>query len=272
MAARVGEREEMPPEMDNFDSPPNTPKKRPKRSRSGGDGVGFVLFLIFLLLILAIVAILSLNLFGWREAHVMPFLREAPVIGNLFTNAEVREDARTHDELTALNSAQASRIERVEYELDNYRIRLAEANATIHELQQLHDEIDRYRVAIREWNRMLAHDDPEAFAERFFDYVDPTYIPWLMGEVDTILAFDANTRRMVGILNNMEANSVGEILQQYLMTNQDHMLRLLHAMGSTRVGEVFDTMEAEVTSVMLGMMARPTPDFRRAPQQLPGAN
>jgi len=274
MAARLGERDEMPPEMDNFDSPPDTPKRRPRREGSGG--VGFVIFLIFLLLVLAVVAILSLNLFGWREDHVMPFLREAPVIRNFFANAEaregVREEARTHDELTALNSAQANRIERVEYELDALRIQLAEANARIHTLETLENEIESYRIAIREWNRMLAHTNPAEFAERFFDYVHPTYIPWLMGEADAILAFDDNTRRMVSILNNMEESSVGEMLQQYLMTDQQMMLRLLHGMGSTRLGAVLETLDSEISSVILMFMARPTPDFGAPPGtvQFPG--
>jgi len=259
MAARVGEREEMPPEMDNFDSPPDKPRRRPRRSRKGG--VGLIILTIFLLLVLAAVAILALNLFGWREAHVMPFLREAPVVRNFFTNAEARDEARTHDELSALNTAQADRIERVEYERDDLRVQLAEANARIHSLEEIEREMHTYRNAIREWNRMLAHSDPEGFANRFFDYVDPTYIPWLMGEADSILAFDDNTRRLVSVLNNMEEDTVGEMLQQYLMTDPVMMLRLLHGMGNTRLGAVLDTMDPEISAVILMFMAAPTPNF-----------
>ena len=272
MAARLGERDEMPPEMDNFDSPPDTPKRRPRRSEGNG-GVGFIVFLIFLLLIVATVAIISLNLFGWREDHVMPFLREAPVIGNFFANAEAREGAReevrTHDELTALNTAQADRIERVEYERDELRIQLAEANARIHTLEALEREIHTYRNAIRDWNRMLAHADPREFANTFLDYVHPSYIPWLMGEADAIIAFDDNTRRLVAILNNMEESSVGEMLQQYLMTDHEMMLRLLHGMGSTRLGAVLDTLDPEISSVILMFMARPTPNFGAPPRYVP---
>ena len=260
MAARLGERDEMPPEMDNFDSTPDTPKKRRRRSESG-DGVSFVIFLIFLLLILAAVAIISLNLFGWREDHVMPFLREAPVVGNFFPDVETQAVARTHDELTALNTAQADRIERVEYERDALRVQLAEANARIHALEVFENEIVTHRAAMREWNRMIAHANPREFANEFYEYVHPSNIPWLMGEVDTVLAFDDNTRRMVSVLNNMEDSSVGEILQNYLMIDPVMMLRLMRGMGSARLGEVLDTLEPEVTSQILMWMATPTPDF-----------
>jgi hypothetical protein len=265
MAARVGEREEMPPEVDNFDLPPppeKPDKSRGRSKRSGGDGFKFALFIMFLMLILAVVAILALNLFGWREAHVMPFLREAPVIRNFFANAEAREVTRTHDELSALNTAQADRIERVEYERDELRIELAEANALIHSLRELERDIVRYRTAIEEWNRMLAHADPVSFAYRFFDYVDPSIIPWLMGEVNDIQRFDDNTRRLVSILNAMEESTVGEMLVQYLHTNQDMMLRLVRGMGSVRLGEVLETIDdAEIRAIIISFMADERPDF-----------
>jgi len=270
MADRLGERADMHPEpLDNGDIelPPNYPEKRdrpPRNNRGDGGGKGGIIALVIIMLVLGgLVVALALNIGGFRENVVMRYLRNAPLIGSLFPETEPEDElvGLTPEELRRRNSTQAQQILSLE---DQIRL-LQEENRRLNyridnDLMRFYNHWDEFLEARAAFDQMLAHSDPYNFMQ-FFQDVWPDNIQALLNEAMQLLIADHDTMQQVRTLREMEEEAAGAIIERWLYTDVELMVRVLRGMSPARRGAVLESLDPAISSHILPMIGGPQPTF-----------
>ncbi|MCL2840814.1 MAG: hypothetical protein FWE05_08565 [Defluviitaleaceae bacterium] len=278
MASKPGTPPDVLPEplYDDNTSASSTPpdRKGKKASKNKGDKKGkgvkifLIILLIFVLLIGGTVVIIALNIGGFRENVIMPYLRNAPLIGTFFPDAESAYDSiadmtpeQLREEVERLQAAYNGRETRVRQLEED----LANANARINnDLIRYYMYWNEFREAQAQLGQVLTHHDPQSFLNFLLQYhnlLDLEHIPQLIEEATFAAEFDAEVREMVRTLSNMDEAAAGEVLENWMLTNTAFMVLVLRDMGASMRGEIMETLEANVRANMLLLMSEPPPIF-----------
>ena len=251
---------------DNSPSPPTS--KTVKTNKKGKGKLMF--FLILFLIIGGIAAVLILDIGGFRENVIMPYLRNAPIVGG-FIPAPVYEE---EEELTPEELLQRYTI--LSQQLESVQTQLALANQQnvtyeelIVHLRAFENAWHLYRAARAQFEQMIALGDPENFIQ-FFDFVSEDNLVQRYLEAMAMAEFIEETTAIVATLNNMDESGAGEVLENLMTTDLDLMIRALWMMTPTRRAEIFDTLEADVVTRMIVLMSPDEPIIAPAlPPALP---
>ena len=238
-------------------------KEARKRERQSGKSKGGIIAIIVFVLLLGVAtAIIALDLFGLREQHIMPHVRNIPLIGTFFPAAEYveGEDIRTPEQLRNITSAQDIQIASQERRIQDLQDQLDSANQAIANLRRFEEHHNEVSQALAEFSRVLAHGDPINFVEHF-QHVSDEHVPQLLDEARALNAFEEGIMESVRTLNNMDESSAGDVLARYLVLQPDLLVEFLVRMSAVRRGEVFDTMEYATVATMIHMMTPQEPAF-----------
>ncbi|MCL2216332.1 MAG: hypothetical protein FWB91_04845 [Defluviitaleaceae bacterium] len=276
--AKPGEQPDTPPEPlqdGDLESPPINPDKKDKKDKKSkknkGEkrGKGAIIAIVIVVLLLGgIVLVLALNIGGFRENIIMPYLRNAPLVGRFFPAEEGDPlEELTPDEMRAelnrilqQNESQQSQI----MQMDQL---LTDANFRIQDLVRFYIYWNEFREAQAAFSQMLAHSDPNNFVE-FFGYVDEVYVEQLLEEARRLMEIEEETRNLVRTLDNMEEESAGEVLETWMLQNLPLMVRVMRAMSPSMLGPILDTLEPNIRASMLQLVSMPPPTFTPIVPQL----
>lgn len=219
--------------------------------------------LILLLLIGGATVVIALNLFGFREDVLMPYLRGAPIIGGLFGEAEEDDDPLTGLSATELRRryygviAERDALQRSVQSLQN---ELAIAHEDIRWLQWFQGRWEQYIYSRARLDQIIAHGAPEEFIE-WFGTMHPDNLEALAVEILEVVAYNAELDEIVRTINQMEAALAGEALESLMMRDTQLMLTILRGMGITRRAEILDTLEYNIIATIVQLMAQQPPEF-----------
>ena len=244
---------------------PSPPDAKPKKKGKGK----LIFFLVLLLFIGGIAAVLALNLFGFRENVIMPYLRNAPIIGGFLPAAYEEEEELTPEELHQRYTILTQQLESVQNQLAQANEQNLTYEALIEHLRAFEDAWHLYRAARAELEQMLALGDPVNFIE-FFDFVSEDNLELLYFQAMQMAAYIEDLTAIVATLNNMDESGAGEVLEALMTTDTQLMIDALWMMTPTRRAEIFDTLEAEVVTRMILLMSPDEPVFMPIlPPELP---
>ena len=236
--------------------------KKPKAKTKKGKGA-LIAIIVILLIVGGAATVLALNIGGFRENVVMPYLRNAPLVGQFFP-AAVEEDII--DEMTEEELRIEIMILRVENE--GLQRQLNEARNEIRELYDHILDLNRYRnvfIQAREtqaaYEQIIVHGAPSEFVQ-MFPHLSDEHLVRLFIEAWQLNEFHEETMALVRTYNNMEASNVGEIIIGLLPTQQELMLRVLREMSPARRGEIFDTMDSNIVTTISVLMSVDPPVFQ----------
>ena len=244
----------------------NEPKKKGKK--------GLIIVLILLAVIGACVVLWIFNIGNLRDGVILPYLRNAPLIGNLFSDPEEGEDdgpfvAMTRDELINMILRLEENIENLESDIAARDATIQERDQTIAVLRPFERMIADYWYATARWNTMIAHGDPIAFAE-WFRYIQPEFAAQLFEQVIQINQFNQQERAALATLNAMEVENAANALQDLMAINTPLMTSFLRNMSNARRAEIFDALPRSVVVLMMNMLTGQPPTF--APIAAPEIN
>jgi len=233
-----------------------------------GKGVIIVLVII-LLLIVAVVAAIALDIGNVRNDHIMPYLRNAPLIGSLFTAEETDPtDEMTEEQMRSEIRNLRTQVDSLEAQRTDLREQLENANTRIGHLTQFELRWNEYRDASARFTQMLAHNAPNDFVEFFQDLVDTNLVPHnpaivaeAYAEAREINAFNEELRTLVSTYNNMEESRAAEDLVRLRIIDTDLAVRLLRAMSPSRRALLFDEMEYSDSTIFAILLSTEPPTF-----------
>ena len=262
----------MPDDKDINASPgnisPSPPNVKPDKGKKKGKGK-LIFFLILLLIIGGIAAVLILDIGGFRENVIMPYLRNAPIIGGFIPAAEEEDEELTPEELLQRYTILSQQLESVQTQLALANEQNATYEELIDHLRAFENAWHLYRAARAEFEQMLALGDPENFIE-FFDFVSEDNLELLYFQALEMAWFIEDLTELVATLNNMDESGAGEVLENLMTTDTQLMVDALWMMTPSRRAEIFDTLEADVVTRMILLMSPDEPVFMPIlPPQLP---
>ena len=236
----------------------NEPQKKGKK--------GLIAILIILAVIGACVVVWIFNIGNLREGVIMPYLRNAPFIGNLFTDPEAEEDyddefaGLTRDELINRILDLGERVDDLESEIIELNTEIYQRNQVIEALRPFEQMITDYWYATAIWNTMIAHGDPIAF-EAWFREIRPEFAEQLFEQVIQINQFTQQERAGLATLNAMEVENAAHTLQDLMAMNTPLMISFLRNMSNARRAEIFDALPRSVVVLMMNMLTGQPPVF-----------
>ena len=243
---------------------PEKPSKKEKQKKAKGDkkGKGGLIAIALLVLVLgAAAAVIALNLFGLREDIIMPYLRNAPLIGQLFPEPVTDPiDEMTPEQLRMQILILTQQVESLQDQNVALNENLSDASQRIEDLMPFHDNWHRYLEARATFDQMLAHGDPHNFVQ-FFSDVNPDNVLPLVEEALRLVVFDEETMGLVRTMNSTDESHAGETIESLMLSDTELMLNLLRAMTPRRRAEIFETMEASVVSILYILLSPPAPTF-----------
>ena len=224
-------------------------------------GKGLLIFvLILFLLIGGAAAVLVFDVGGFRENIVMPYIRNAPIIGGFFPAPEEEEPELTHEELMQRYTILTQQLESVRAQLAIASEQVATSNDLIAHLRAFESAWHLYRDARAQMEQMLALGDAQNFVQ-FFDFVSEDNLVQLYLQALQMAEFIEETAAIVATLNNMDESGAGEVLENLMTVDTQLMVRALWLMSPSRRAEVFDTMDSDVVTTMMVLMAPDEPVF-----------
>ena len=248
---------------DGLKAPPV--KQKPKKKGKGK----LIFFLLFLLVVGGCAAVIALDIGGFRENTIMPYLRNAPVIGGFLPQPEPEEEELSVEELMRRLTVITNQLESVQAQLAISQEQLRLAEIRINHLTPFEDNWHIYRENRNAFDQMLAQNAPHDFIQ-FFNHVSQDNEVQLFIEALQLAQFWDETREIVSTLNNMDESGAGEVLQNLMTADTQLMVRALRMMSPVRRAEVLDTLEAGVVTNMLILMSPDEPIFGPLlPPQLP---
>jgi len=260
----------LPPES----SPTTKVSKKSKKNKSKKKGKsGIIIIVIIVLLIGGFATVLILDIGGFRENTVMPYLRNAPLIGSLIPDAE--EDPLeniTPEQLLRENTDQALQIEANRIRIAELEWELFLANYRIeNDLMRYHDNWHLFLGAQAAFMQMMAHEAPHdffAFFTQFLAIYHPSYLPELIQEAYLLASYEDEIRELVRTLNGMDESNAGEVLERFMFTNPILLQSALRTMNAALRASIFDTLDPNVAASMFELMGNPIPTFTPIVPQL----
>ena len=223
---------------------------------------GLIVIIIILLVIAACVVIWMFNIANLRDGVIMPYLRNAPFIGNLFPASEEDDEGRfagmTIDQLANMIIGLEEQINGLETEIVNLNSDLNERNQVIETLRPFEQMITDYWTATATWNAMIAQGDPIAYAD-WFNEIRPEYAAQLYEHAIQMNQFNQQERNILSSLNSMEVENAANVLQSMMATNTPLMIRFLRNMSASRRAEIWDALPGPTVLVMINMLAGQAP-------------
>lgn len=244
----------------NKDLPDNVPTP-PKKEKSKKKGKGkLIFFLCFLLIVGGCAAVIYFDIGGLRENIIMPYLRNAPVIGGFLPQPEPEVEEISAEELTRRLTVITTQLESVQAQLAIALEQLSLSEARVEHLTAFEQAWHLYREARNTFDQMVAHSAPHDFVQ-FFHHISQENEVVLFLEAMQIAEFLDETREIVNTLNNMDESGAGEVLQNLMTADTALMVRALRMMSPVRRAEILDTLESSVVTNMLILMAPDEPAF-----------
>ena len=239
---------------DGLKAPPV--KQKPKKKGKGK----LIFFLVFLLLVGGCAAVIVLDIGGLRENTIMPYLRNAPVIGGFLPQPEPEEEELSAEELARRLLVVTTQLESVQAQLAIAQERLYQSEVRVAHLEAFEAHWHLVRETWNAIDQMVAHNAPHDFVQ-FFHRVSQDNEVQLFLEAYQLAQFWDETREIVNTLNNMDESGAGEVLQNLMTADTQLMVRVLRMMSPVRRAEVLDTLEAGVVTNMLILMSPDEPVF-----------
>jgi len=228
---------------------------------------GLIALIIVLVLVAVVVLILVLDVGGTRTS-ISGWMRNAPLIGGLFSNAEDDDplDTMSEAEMRNLIRNYRNQIGGLQARLSEANKNLATANARINHLARFETRWNEYRSAVATFTQMLAHNDPETFIETFQHLVTHDIIPQDILDAAFLQAAEisqSNEELMVAVrtMNAREPSRVAEDIERLMVMDAAYTIRLLNAMGAARRAEIFDEMAYANSTRLIIMMSTAPPVF-----------
>lgn len=252
----------MPAEPNDFGPKNSFGNDSPKKSKGG-----LIALVIILVLVGAVVVVLAFDVGNVRSEHVAGYLRNAPLIGNLFSEPEIDPlEELTEDELRLAVHVYRDQIASLQAQLAESQENLANANAQNAHLVSFRDRWQEYREASAAFVQMLAHNAPHDFVQFFQAIVDHDLVPQdilaiAFGEAQAIVESDEELMSLVRTFNAREAERVAEDLERMMLIDTALVVRMLRAMGTSRRGEVFDAMDYTTSSTLTLLLSTAPPTF-----------
>jgi uncharacterized protein YfbU (UPF0304 family) len=238
-------------------------KERKRRNR----GFPVIPVVILLIILLSIVAVLYFDLFGVREQIVMPYIREAPVVGQLFpvpTEAPVDEELARIAEMTP---------EETRTELDglNYRIEDLEAQLqAAKDQKQLDDEqidyLEGFELQIEEYRDIKERFDQivvagagaDAYIE-FFETISPENAERLYRESLAESQYNSEIREQAATYAEMDEATAAAALDIMLGAYPDLCIAIVTNMSVEDRAAIFDEMTADRVAQITRLMSPTEP-------------
>ena len=237
-------------------------KAEPQKKKKGG----LIVLFIIILLVGGIAAAIAMNLFGIRENHILPLLRQIPLVGNLIPAAEYPEwasepevdyaaiaaglegdVARLQSQLTRLQSDFESLSSRNEDNIRELtRLREIEAQQLVHR-----DNVD-------EFERRLAEGDPLAFAS-FFESINPDHAARLYEEILGINIRDARWASYIALWGALRPAGVAEVIESMIVTDMPLIISVLEELDLSTQRRIVDALDVETRALILRRLNPETP-------------
>ncbi|MCL2499227.1 MAG: hypothetical protein FWE90_02705 [Defluviitaleaceae bacterium] len=239
---------------------PNTPKGKtpPKKGKRG-----LIIIILLVLIIGGVITVVGLNLFDFREGTLMPYLRNAPLVGGLFPPAEEESEEIPLEEMDARQLANMIRalereIEVLQSQINAQSAREREHLLLIARLRPFRDHWFEYQRVSAEFNAMIARGDPDAFLNHI-QYIMPEFYERLARDSIALRDFDESVMSQVRTLSNMQERNAADVLVNLRLTDIDLLVSILNAMSNPLRGAILDRMDAEIAAHMLRLISMPVP-------------
>lgn len=242
------------------------PEKRSKKDKpKKKKGFPIIPVLVLVVIIGGIVAVLAFNVLGIREQYIMPYLRNAPLIGGLFPSASPVPEGETDnaytgmttDELQAQITQLSYQIQKLEADLKAAEDQNAQDAETIRVLRSYESQWDTYKQVKAEYDAMVVSGDPNGYAQ-FFTSVSPENAEDLYTQSLAQVQYTADEKRNANIYANMSPDVAAAGLEQMLLTDSALVVRILRNMDALHIADIYNEMTTANLAVISRLMA-PTP-------------
>ncbi|MCL2047624.1 MAG: hypothetical protein FWG87_02745 [Defluviitaleaceae bacterium] len=246
---------------DNFNDSLNAEKK------SKG---GIIALAVIILLVGALIVVLAFDIGGVRENHIMRYLRNAPLIGSLFSQPEAEEadplNDMSEDEMRQMLTTYRQQIQSLENQRAERDQRISAMNTRIAHLEDYESRWNEYRVASAAFADMLAQNEPLGFVRFFEDIVRHDLVPEdilaiAYARAEAINTYDEELQQQISTYNNMQEKRAAENLSRLMTTNTTLAVRILRGMGSARRAAIFDEMDVNVSTTFTILLSTEPPTF-----------
>jgi FtsZ-binding cell division protein ZapB len=231
----------------------------------GKKGKGCLIAIVVVLMLMVVTVLF----FILNRENFRSYLENAPLIGALFSVLEEEIDplyTMTDDEMRIEILNLRNENDSLRNQRDEAAAQLTSANELNRHLTTFQTRWNEYRRASATFTQMLAHNDPINFVDFFEDIVNHDLVPQdilaaAFAEAQAINVYDEELRMLVSTYNNMEAGNAAEAIERLRLTHTQLAVRMLRAMGNSRRGEIFDEMEANVSSAFTILLSTEPPTF-----------
>ncbi|MCL2204767.1 MAG: hypothetical protein FWB88_12605 [Defluviitaleaceae bacterium] len=229
-------------------------KAPPKKSKTG-----LIVIIILVVVIGGAMLIFSLNLFNLREGVLMPYLRNAPLIGNLFPPAEyegeeIPLEQRLPRDLAEIIRTQQREIDELNAQLIERERQIREYALRIARLLPFHQYWVEYQRVSAEFNAMIARGDPDAFLNHI-QYIMPEFYEQLARDAFALRQHEESVDSIVRTLSSMQESAAADILVDFRITDVILLTSVLYNMGNTMRGEILEQMDADIAAFMLRLIS-----------------
>jgi len=278
MAART---RAIDPDLDPVDDIDEDLDDKPRKR--GGRKAALIIFFVFLFILIGgFVAIIALNLFGVRDEHIYPALRNVPFVGQFIPSQyyeiqlvydeesgeyvevrvavdppvveEVPVDVGPTEEVLEL----MAEIEALQAALSQAQSLNAQYEETVQVLATYRDFITEYRENRQRFDAQVALGDPNAFAE-FYETVDPENAARLFSYIRATQQEERDFRRYASTYHTMNSSEAAEVFAILLATDAPLLVRILNTFNHLQRAETFNEMEPADVAVITRLMVPDTP-------------
>jgi flagellar motility protein MotE (MotC chaperone) len=243
-------------------------EKEKKREKKKG-GFPVLPVVILLIIFVGIGSVLWFDLFGVREQYVMPYIRQAPLIGQFFpepTEAPVEvEQSRfatmTPEEIEAEVTGYEYEIEQLDAELEAAREQKALDDEQIAYLAGFERQIENYRDVKERFDQMIVDGAGAAAYVQFFEEISPENAERLFRDSVARTEYDSEMRKLAAAYAEMDEKQAAASLDVMLATQQQLCVDILSYMSVEDRAAVFDEMTPDRVALITTLMspAEPTP-------------
>jgi len=249
--AKKNKVEENPENVLDLDQEEKNEKKDKKEKRQKKKGFPFVPVIVLVIIVGAIVAVLFFNILDVRERWIMPYLRNAPLVGSWFPPQEEPEEpdpgrfgSYSEEELLGAITAMEIQISRLENDLKEAESgRLRDAN-TITILREYEKQQVEYRRIKELFDEMVARGDPSGYKE-FFEFISPENAERLYQESAEEVQYNAEMRRLANSYSAMSPKAAAEGFDLLLVTDPDVVLGICAQLSSRVLAPIMEAMLVE---------------------------
>ena len=252
-------------EINTGANPPaaRTPKRPAPKKKKKSKSKGPIIIAIVALLLVGGFAFIALNIGGFRENTLMPYLRNMPLVGGLFPAAPPETDEQRLEDMTPAQLI--AMINSLNTQVNRY-------NEEVRAWEQQHER-DQERIAFlndyyRHWESFLAlrtqldtaivYSDPAGFVA-IFPYIWEESARELLPHALAISEHNEATRSLVNTLINMQEGNAAEIMENLLTTDNTLLVNVLRIMSDRQRAVIMDEMDPAVATIMMRLISVPAP-------------